>query len=201
MSNRPSVLHRLLKISLGGCLLALSLRVALPQAFSLAIAPISPAIAQTTAPTSTPTLAQTSSPTRQRSVQVFFSRFPAAGDDFTQVASVTRSTSRVSVARFAIEQLLVGPTSTERRQGLRSPVQLQGNSTCGSDFTLSINNGVARLQFCRQVVSAGVGDDARAKSAIEATLKQFATVSRVVILDSNGNCFGDQSGENLCLDS
>ncbi|WP_277878043.1 hypothetical protein [Leptolyngbya sp. FACHB-261] len=36
-------------------------------------------------------------------------------------------------------------------------------------------------------------------SAIEATLRQFPTVNRVVILNPNGDCLGDESGENRCL--
>ena len=151
---------------------------------------------------STVLVAQTNSNSavaRQRRVQVFFPRFPQAGNDFTQVAPVWRSTSTNSVARFAIEQLLAGPTTAERQQGLRPAIQLRGASNCGSNFTLRLVNGTAQLQFCQQVLSAGVGDDARAKSAIEATLKQFSSINRVIILNVDGSCFGDQSGENRCL--
>ena len=154
-----------------------------------------PSLAQT----SDFSVTQTSSTARQRQVQVFFPRFPQAGSDFTQVTPVLRSTTNSSVARFAIEQLLAGPTRAEQRQGLRPALSLRGSSNCGSDFTLRITAGVAQIRFCRQVVSAGVGDDARAKSAIDATLKQFSTVSQVIILNSDGSCFGDQSGENRCL--
>lgn len=135
-----------------------------------------------------------------RRVQVFFPVFPAANDDFTQVAPVWRTTRGAGVARFAVEQLIAGPTATEQRQGLRPVVAFQGSSTCRRDFTLSISNGVARLQFCRQVISGGVGDDARLRSAIAATLQQFSTVNDVVILNPDGSCFGDMSGENRCYE-
>lgn len=134
--------------------------------------------------------------TNQR-VKVFFP--PNRSQNFTDVRAVWRTTSSRSIAQFAIEQLIAGPTSSERQQGLIPALRLTGNSNCGKDFTISIQGGVARLQFCRQMVSAGVGDDARAKSAITATLKQFTSVSNVVILDRSGNCLGDQSGENRCL--
>ena len=142
-----------------------------------------------------------SSTARQRLVQVFFPRFPQAGNDFTQVAPVRRSTSSSSVARFAIEQLIAGPTTAEQQRGLRPAIRLSGASNCGSNFTLNLTNQTAQLKFCRQVVSGGIGDDARAKSAIEATLKQFASIQRVIILNADGSCFGDQSGENRCLRS
>lgn len=55
------------------------------------------------------------------------------------------------------------------------------------------------LKFCRSVVSAGIGDDARIKSSLTATLKQFSSIRSVILLDRNGNCLGDMSGENRCL--
>ena len=87
----------------------------------------------------------------------------------------------------------------EKIQGLSGTIKLTGNSNCGSDFSLSINQKVARLRFCKTFTSGGVGDVARTKSSINATLRQFSTVKSVVILDKNGNCWGDESGENLCL--
>jgi hypothetical protein len=58
---------------------------------------------------------------------------------------------------------------------------------------------VATLRFCKSVLSSGSGDDGRQKSSINATLKQFSTINSVIILDRNGKCLSDQSGENTCL--
>jgi hypothetical protein len=137
--------------------------------------------------------------TAQRRIQVFFPKFPEAGNDFIRVVPVDRTAPSSSVARYSIEQLIAGPTATEQRRGLAPAVRLRGASNCGSDFTITLRNGTARLQFCRPVMSAGVGEDARAISAINATLKQFPTVNRVVVLTDRGNCLGDQSGMNRCL--
>lgn len=134
-----------------------------------------------------------------KSVKVFFPKDPSPRENFTYVEPVWRRTTSAGVAQFALEQLIAGPTRQEQAIGLRGPIRLQGRSTCGKDFTLAINTGVARLKFCRPVVSAGVGDDARLNSAVSATLKQFSTVRSVIILDHRGNCLGDMSGENLCL--
>ncbi len=147
-----------------------------------------------TQPASLPTNAA-----RLNTVKVFFPKQPQSSNDFSYVESVSRTTQSQSVARFAIEQLIAGPTSAEKQKGFVGAVQLRDSSNCGGDFNVSISRGAARLQFCRTVVSAGVGDDARAKSAVTATLKQFRGVQSVVILDKNGNCFGDMSGENRCL--
>lgn len=136
-----------------------------------------------------------------REVQVFFPHYPEANDDFTQVVPVWRTTSSLGVARFAIEQLIAGPTSAEEQEGFASVLHFQGESNCPGDFTIAITNQVAKLQFCRQVVSNGVGDDARAQQAIEATLQQFSTIDTVVILNPDGSCFADQSGLNRCLAS
>ncbi|MFD2355552.1 hypothetical protein ACFSTC_49200 [Nonomuraea ferruginea] len=100
-----------------------------------------------------------------------------------------------AVARFAVEQLLKGPTAAERRRGLHSELtgKLRGRSDCGADFTLKIRKGTATLRFCRTVWGSGVGSDARALRTIEATLKQFATVKKVVTLARDGRCLFDQT--------
>jgi len=147
-----------------------------------------------TQPSSSPSIAA-----RLNAVKVFFPKQPQSNNDFSYVEAVNRTTQSQSVARFAVEQLIAGPTSAERQKGFVGAVRLRHSSNCGGDFNVSISRGAARLQFCRTVVSAGVGDDARAKSAVTATLKQFRGVQSVVILDKNGNCLGDRSGENRCL--
>lgn len=136
----------------------------------------------------------------QNRVKVFFPKPAANNTDLAYVEPVWRSTNSSGVAKFAIEQLIAGPTESEQQLGLKSAIALKDSSNCGGDFTISIKNKVARLQFCRSVVSAGVGDDARAKSAITTTLTQFPTINTAVILDKSGNCFGDLSGENICLE-
>ena len=140
-----------------------------------------------------------SPPTKQIEVKVFFPRKPNSDEDFRYVEQVSRTTDNVGVAKFAIEQLIIGPTEQEAQIGLIEALQLKGKSNCGRDFTVGIKEGIAKLQFCRSIPSSGVGYDARAISAIEATLKQFDSVKSVVILNRDGNCFGDLSGENLCL--
>lgn len=140
-----------------------------------------------------------SPPAKQRKVKVFFPRKPNSDEDFRYVEPVFRTTESAGVAKFAIEQLIIGPTESEAKIGLIEALQLKGKSNCGQDFTVAIKEGIAKVQFCRSIPSSGVGYDARAISAIEATLKQFSTVKSVVILNREGDCFGDLSGENSCL--
>ncbi|MBD1931065.1 GerMN domain-containing protein [Funiculus sociatus] len=138
-------------------------------------------------------------PAAVKKVKVFFPKNIRTSQDFTYVEPVLRTTSSASVAQFAIEQLIAGPTSQEKARGLSDPIEFKGTSNCGKDFTLSITNGTAKLKFCKSVISGGTGDDARQKSSINNTLKQFPTINSVIILDRNGNCLSDQSGENTCL--
>ncbi|WP_414621333.1 hypothetical protein [Calothrix sp. CCY 0018] len=138
-------------------------------------------------------------PDKQYQIKVFFPVTPESNDDFTAVQPVTRTTDNLGVARFALNQLIAGPTKREQQKGLIDVIDLTGESTCGQDFRITINRGVALLKFCRDVPTAGVGDDARIETAINKTLKQFPTIDRVAILNKNGNCFKDASGENLCL--
>ena len=135
----------------------------------------------------------------QNRVKVFFPNASRNNTDLGHVEPVWRTTQRRDLANFAIEQLIAGPTSNEIRIGFVKPIQFRGSSNCGSNFNLAISAGVARLKFCRTVPSAGIGDDARVKSSVDATLKQFSTVRSVILLTKEGDCFGDMSGENICL--
>jgi hypothetical protein len=125
-------------------------------------------------------------------VKVYFSSgFGIPG----KVVPVNRTAPHTGVARFAIEQLIKGPTAAERRRGLHTELrgQLRGRSDCGADFSLKIKKGTATLRFCRTVWGNGVGSDARVLRTIEVTLKQFGTVRRVITLDRKGRCLFDQT--------
>ncbi|MEC4849524.1 MAG: hypothetical protein SAJ12_00810, partial [Jaaginema sp. PMC 1079.18] len=154
----------------------------------------------------TPTSSEVASPAPkdntppQNRVKVFFPNPQKAQSDLGYVEPVWRRTDSMGVGSFAIAQLIAGPTPQEKQLGLNSALTLQGSSNCGGEnFQLTIQNQIAKLQLCRNVVTAGIGDDVRAQSALTATLKQFPTVDTVIILDARGNCFGDLSGENTCL--
>jgi hypothetical protein len=125
------------------------------------------------------------------------------------VFPVSRVSPDINVATYAVRQLIVGPSATESAQGYFTPLPsaLMGQSTCGgADFQLALNTrgttsepGTATLRFCRQVSSSGVVTDAHISSEVNKTLQQFSTIHKVVILNANGSCFGDESGLNLCL--
>ena len=137
-----------------------------------------------------------------REVRVFFSRRPESDDDFTAVFPVGRTAPDAGVATAALRALIAGPTPAEAAQGYFSELgaMLVGPSSCGGpDFTIRIEDGLATVRFCRAVSSAGIGQDARARSALDATLRQFSTVQRVRLLTQDGDCLFDMSGENRCL--
>ena len=48
-------------------------------------------------------------------------------------------------------------------------------------------------------MSADIGVDDRVQAEITATLKQFPSIKKVVILTKEGHCFGDESGRDNCL--
>lgn len=134
----------------------------------------------------------------QRRVKVFFP--VTESSDPTTVQSVWRNTSSPGVAKFALTQLLAGPTSSEKQQGLTSITPLSGRSNCGQDFTISIDEGIAEVQFCRKMNHYGIADSVRMTSAIVETLQQFSTVDEVSILDQNGNCLVADDEGTLCLE-
>jgi hypothetical protein len=164
------------------------------------------------APTATnPSLTATPTPSP---VLVYFSKNPESLNDPTAVFPLQRVAPNSAVATsttYAIQQLIAGPTSSEAAVGyfteLTTVLQVSGPSNCGgADFTLTLDMrgstpqvGTATLQFCRPTASPGTGADARIVAEVTKTLTQFSTITNVAILNRNGNCFGDESGLDLCL--
>jgi len=160
--------------------------------------------------------ASMASPAQSFPIRVFFSTFPVSvNTNFAAVFPVNRVSPTIAVATFSIQLLIAGPTISERDAGYFTEINtiLSGPSNCsaplpvgGPDFKLIMNKkgsvteqGTATLQFCRTTSSPGVGTDARVKAEVTATLKQFSTIKKVVILTKAGHCFGDASGKDLCL--
>lgn len=140
-------------------------------------------------------------PAKTYPVRVYFSKHPESDNDPGKTFPVNRTSSDLGVARFAMTELLKGPSTSEIMQGYFSTIQLrEAESTCGgSDFRINIEDGTAKLQFCKPFDHRGSVADGQAESAIKATLTEFESVQKVVILNSRGVCEFDLSGENLCL--
>jgi hypothetical protein len=173
-----------------------------------------------TSPTATtaasPTTAATATPGLSGyPIQVYFSKTPDSENNVSAVFPVKRVSPTQQVETFSIQFLIAGPTPEERVAGYYSELNalLNGLSQCrsigpvgGPDFTLTLNmkgttaeQGTATLKFCRATQSPGIGADARVLSEIKATLLQFSTIKKVVVLDVQGHCFGDLSGQDRCL--
>lgn len=159
-----------------------------------------PAPSEPSSPAATDDTGRAQQPSTTYPVSVFFSRHPESDDNPARTFAVSRTAPDLGVARFAITELLKGPTAQETNQGYFTTARLRpGTSSCApQDFTISIKNGTATLQFCRQFDHLGVVADGQADSTLQATLRQFSTVSKVIILNPSGDCEFDLSGMNLC---
>ena len=159
-----------------------------------------PAASETPSPTATST-----SPAAGRfPIEVLFSRHPESDSDPAAVFAVDRVAPDSGVARYAIGQLLEGPTAEEADAGYFSTwtsFMYGDDSDCeGERFAIALEDGVATVRFCVRVILLGVVADGQALSALTATLERFATVDRVVVLNRAGDCMFDLSGLNRCLD-
>ncbi len=149
-------------------------------------------------------------------IKVFFSKSPESlNTNPSAVYPVDRVSPTIAVGTFSLQLLIAGPTLSERNAGYFTELNtlLSGPSSCsaplpvgGPDFTLTLNKkgsvpetGTATVKFCRTISSPGIGADARVTAEINATLKQFSNIKKVVILTKDGHCFGDGSGKDLCL--
>jgi hypothetical protein len=161
-------------------------------------------------PAATPATTVVPTPTAKGYVvQVYFSKQPDSYNDPNAVFPVSRFSPTSGVATNAIEQLIAGPTASEKAQGYFTELSaaLTGASNCGgADFTITLNmrathpqTGAATLRFCRTLSLPGELTDARIKAEITKTLTQFPTITSVTIITREGHCFGDLSGQDKCL--
>lgn len=169
----------------------------------------------TPTPATTATLAVTATPTSgETAIKVYFSKDPDSLNNFATVFPLDRMSPSKDLKTFALQLLIAGPTPEERSQGYFSELNsiMSGASTCaskyhtGPDLVVTANmkgstaeQGTYTVKLCRATHSPGIGADARITAEINATLKQFSEVKKVVILTQSGDCFGDLSSQNLCL--
>jgi hypothetical protein len=153
---------------------------------------------------SVPPIVMAAPTTEPDTVQVYLSHNPESASDFTAVFPLPRTVpGGAGIIEQTLAALIAGPTPSEQAAGYFSDfraIQTGTVSFCkGLDFTLRVVSGTATVNLCRQTSSAGIGQDARAQSEVEATLMQFPGIARVVVLDSAGHCLFDESGLDLCL--
>jgi Sporulation and spore germination len=131
------------------------------------------------------------------------------------VYPVDRISPTIAVGTFALQLLIAGPTLSEQQSGdfTELNTMLSGPSNCsgtlpvgGPDLTLALDKkgsvteiGTATVKFCRSINSPGIGADARVTAEINATLKQFPRIKKVVILTRDGHCFNNSIGNDYCL--
>jgi Sporulation and spore germination len=147
-------------------------------------------------------------------VKVFFAKHPDTDENPVLVFPVLRTTTATTTsdkATFALNEILKGTTTDERAQNYYSPFdgKLALQSVCPGEFRsfdLTLNHrgkiveqGTATLQFCRRVDIAGDLEGPRMVAMVTSTLMQFSEIKKVVILNYQGNCFGDLRSDNACL--
>jgi hypothetical protein len=113
-----------------------------------------------------------------------------------------------------VQQLIAGPTAAEKAQGYFTELttSLLGASNYGGPvFQITLNthigphtgtssarSGTAVLTSCRATQLAGDTTGGRIRAELEATLKQFPTITKTQILTGAGHCLDDLSGQDNC---
>lgn len=170
--------------------------------FVLAVTWYFASIQQASAPATQP-LPASPTPDTSHTVSVYFSKHPQSDDNPGETYPVQRTTQNNNVASFAMSELLHGPSTGEQTDGYFATARIRAPASASScndqDFTLTITNATATLTFCRTFDHIGEISDGQAESEIKATLLQFPTIKKVIILNGKGDCEFNLSGQNLCL--
>jgi hypothetical protein len=131
-------------------------------------------------------------------IKVFFIKKSEIAPNPINLSFVERTTDRKDIVTFAIDELIKGPNTSEQSQKIYSPIVLSGMSNCGNgDFSAIVLDDKATIKFCKAVTTSNA-ENTNIKEVIESTLKQFSSIQKVVILNSNNTCFGDTTGQDLC---
>ncbi len=125
------------------------------------------------------TIAVNFADTETMTVEAFFTTATTASDCKAVSAVTRRVPVTQAVARAALEELLKGPSTDEADSGLGT--NIPSGTTLRS---VSIENGVATVEFSEGLDSmvSGSCNVSVIRSQIEETLKQFTSVTSVVIL-------------------
>lgn len=153
---------------------------------------------------------EATSPSGSFPVLVYFSKHPESDNNVNAVYSVNRVSPTSGVARFALQQLIAGPTASEKADGFYTELtgSLSGASNCGGDDfqlypdhkgTTVSSPGTMTVKFCRTIQLAGDLTGSRIATQISTTILQFSNVHKVIILNKDGGCFNDFQGANACL--
>ena len=123
---------------------------------------------------------------KSRQVKVYFYHDPG---EYIDSGPVIRAVDARAPARAAIQALLNGPTTAEKKRGFDSLV----NRSKFFIRSMSIRDGVASVNFVTRNWHGWPGDlgATRFKKAVELTLKQFENVKSVVV-----SLNGDANFEN-----
>jgi len=143
----------------------------------------------------------------ENEVSIYFAK-PGEITDYDTLEMVIRKTSEENLYVFAMNQLLLGPTTEEKAADLISPFTLEGNSNCDGDpYKLITSGSTITVEFCKDIVGTenpGTTDHwagfslslaSRVIKSIDQTLK-FGDVTTVIIKDMDGNCYGMDTGLN-----
>lgn len=151
---------------------------------------------------------ETTVQTEENEVSVYFAK-PGEITDYDTLEMVTRKTTEENLYVFAMNQLLLGPTTAEKSADLLAPFTLEGSSNCDGDpYKLITSGSTITVEFCKEVVGTenpGTTDHwagfslsvmSRVITSIDQTLK-FGEITTVIIKDMDGNCYGMDTGLNV----
>jgi hypothetical protein len=126
---------------------------------------------------------------------VYFAKYVESGDNDQQLASVERNIYQgQDPISSAVKELIAGPSSTEKAEGLFGGIGLNGDSNCNDqDFKIIAEDGSIKLQFCREYSDGGVSDDALQREQIIKTISGISGQSNILVLDKSGKCLFNQS--------
>jgi hypothetical protein len=133
---------------------------------------------------------------------------PSSFEDFQTLITVDRKTSETDLYTFALDQLILGPTSTEKTKGYISTFELTGASNCGGkDYAMTKSGTKISITFCKEIQAnfnpgeegawAGISLTAmgRVYTVIEKSLS-FNGVNLIEVKDKNGLCYAFDAGVN-----
>jgi hypothetical protein len=141
-------------------------------------------------------------PFNKTKIKVNYSVDPLSFDDFTYTESYPKCIlkskigylSNTNKAKYALK-LLLNKEQTPLPTNYQNPFTYTGNGNCTSSqlssgkvfsYNLTSSNNLT-VKLCKQHTSGGIGQDARMRYTVKATVKNYFPSYNVTLKDKNGN--------------
>lgn len=143
--------------------------------------------------TDEPTTGKYEAPEDETKIHVYFSK-----NGQTHLAPAVRNKPESGLIAFTLTEILRGPSTEEKAQGLTSTWRFSGENGCdtNSTFRFNVEGNLLKVTMCKGFTGTDVS---KYIESVKVSLIEQGSAQKVAVLDANGKCLGETGAANKCL--